>query len=187
VFPLCVFVAQKLIAKIGNVFIFKYYTQKSSSRAGTRNPQLLQTREALEVVYLYGIYISSFTHTATTTLIATTRLFPDLYTTAAWKAFDPLNIFVPQGFLSSDQVESIAQGMHIFLQYDDYTGSAAMVIWAMYLSMTMRPKGEISTRALWKRAVVLVVLALYGPGTTTVILWKEIDHQEIISRMIEED
>jgi len=166
-YPLWILVLKFLIDKITGA------TSYGDVRSRDSSP--LHGWQLLAAVYTFGIYLSSVTHIATFTLALAARYLPSLFAGSLAQQFSLSAVFVPPNFLYPSQVESIAQGMHVFLQYDDYVGSSAMLIWASFLTLDMAQSPSSPILVIEMFVKVIAKVLLYGPGATVLILMMEKD------------
>jgi hypothetical protein len=130
----------------------------------------LQRWDALREAYNFAFCLSAFTHITTVTLVLSAFIFPSLFSRSTIQALNPTNVFVPPGPDSHEQIKDMVQGVLNFLQYDDYIGSAATLVWAIYINNT------VSMSKNWLRRFVGVIgmIIAAGPGATiTWLMWEK--------------
>lgn len=89
-------------------------------------------------------------------------------------SIDLKTVFVPMSAFSPRQIESVAEGCQIFLQYDMYCAFGAMLLWVIYLSYEDSGYSVFpALKTAWK---FLVRTLLVGPGGA--ILWFFWDRDE---------
>ena len=113
------------------------------------------------------------------TLSLTSILLPIIFNPAIVPSLHPARVFWPPPPTSVLKVACFADGMHIFLQYDELIGFIAALVWALALN---RNGHGNSTKAAfgpagWLRllAKVAAITLVAGPGSAMVALVWERD------------
>jgi len=124
----------------------------------------------LKQAYAVAIFVSAFTHITTLTLIASKRAFYSLIGPSVVRNFSFSTVFVPDMALKVQGVKDMPHGVLHFLQWDEYCGCAAMLLFVLYLSRDIRSASTWYGSALKVTGLILCI----GPGATIVLLmWKK--------------
>ena len=140
----------------------------------TRTSPPRQTMWALRLVYAFALAAAGITRVTTIMLSLTSKLFPALFAPEYRGVLDPSRVFVVESFFPSKKMKSIGEGAGQFLQYDEMTGSAALVIWsiALYLNIALRKSESGSWVALKTVSAFTASIALFGPsGSALCFIW----------------
>ncbi|TKA61810.1 hypothetical protein B0A55_13102 [Friedmanniomyces simplex] len=81
--------------------------------------------EALHYAYRFAFGIRAVTHLAIVILLATRKLFPNLFSPLALDFLGFRDVFLPPLFTTRTNTKDMATGIHNFFQYDQYVGSTA--------------------------------------------------------------
>lgn len=168
-FPLWVQLLQLTLPYLITVFYPPPLSQKPSA------PKR-QSLGALRIVYIFLLAMAASTHIATLTLLFTSHFFPALFATPFIGIFNPKNVFWPVTTSASHHMSSIGSGAMLTIQYDEIIGSAAVVLWALFLFTTAsrEKKGaNAAAAAAWGLGLGSVALsALVGPlGYAVIAVW----------------
>lgn len=134
-----------------------------------------QEQEALQNIYKFGANLARVPHIISLSMLALASLFPSLvkrYTGNPSSEVTFKNAFIAPSPINPIDVESIAHGMHVFLLWDFYIGSAAMLGWGLWLNFK---KGNISGCETWMEGLprFMWILVTGGVGTVVVNLMRE--------------
>jgi hypothetical protein len=131
--------------------------------------------ETLSDAYDWAFKIASATQVSTYAIIIAAKTFPGLLPKYAAEAFTFTSVFAPGPFHSNQPLTSMGSAMHDFFKWDQYTGSAAALVWGSVLDVTSR-EGSITFFDLLKlSADILRWTALAGPGGALVRLLQRRD------------
>lgn len=91
------------------------------------------SRDALSHAYGFALAFAAIFQWATYAVLFVAWAFPDELPSGLADRFTPKNVFVPNPPHSFRKMESPAAAMHEFVLFDQYTGSAAILVWAAAL------------------------------------------------------
>ena len=144
-------------------------------------------------VYTILAFISFILHISTGAFVLITVLFPMMFSSspAYTTAFAPGHLLFPAFAGHGSRVETIGQGVLVFMQWDMWIGFSAMAIWAAVLNHTVlvgpgrKNLGWGATVQLWTK--VLGVMTILGPGAGVVALIWERDELMLNGKEEEEE
>lgn len=144
----------------------------SSPRASNPSPRDLenQEQEALQNIYNFGINLARIPHFISLSFLTLASLFPsqvEWFTGIPMWGLTLKNAFIAPNPINPVAVESIAHGMHVFLLWDFYVGSATMLIWGSWLRFN---KGQISGHEKWMEELLRFMLMLLTGGAGAIIV-----------------
>ena len=138
---------------------------------GSATEKKSAARFSLRVIYAFSILSAGATQVATLALSLTAQLFPMLFVSDVANAFEPRKVLLPTAITGATKMGNVADGVKLFLQYDEICGSAAFMLFtAILLSKKWTPKSAEG----WLSYVsaLLVGTVLVGPGATAAAgLW----------------
>lgn len=152
-----------------------------------------------QLTLLRRVYAFAFAHTAIThilgwTVSLATVLAPVLFNPKFIPILHPARVFRPTfPFLATDlRIESVGQGVHIFLQWDFLIGSLGTLVWAMGLWAAAQKKYNLEWRnsstvlglGLFVKVALLMLVA--GPVAAAVELMWERDELVFAQRPAQE-
>lgn len=138
------------------------------SKANTRQ---LDSIIATRVFYLAILAIAALTHLSTFYLVAMAYLLPADDVGEYKDAWSFSNIFIPASITPSFKVNSIGEGAHLMMQYDEIIGNSAVLVWAFALFVTA-PPGKLQLSQAQLSAFGLVLLIVTGPiGLAVGLVW----------------
>lgn len=120
-----------------------YYTTSLFTSPDTNLTRAARTQlTLLRRVYAVAFAQTAITHVAGWTFSLATVLFPVLFNPRFIPLFHPLRVFMPTfPFLEGDlKVETVGQGVHIFLQWDILVGSYGILVWVISLWTSAQKK-----------------------------------------------
>ena len=88
---------------------------------------------ALRIAYIFALVFAGVTRIATISVSLTSKLFPDIFAPEFREVLDPSNVFLPASLLPSKKMNSVGEGALQLLQYDEFCGSLALIIWSAAL------------------------------------------------------
>jgi hypothetical protein len=135
-FPHLVVLVQFLLIKLRS---FSSPLQQSGTRS------LRSDYKALSRVYGFAFNIAAATQIFTFGVLGGVKFFPGLFPDWATKTLTFNNVFNPGPFYGSQPMKSMSAAMQTWFLYDQYTGSAASLIWGAYLYLDSR-----KTELTWK-------------------------------------
>ena len=123
-------------------------------------------------VYLFAVLLAMVTHISTFAIVCVSALFPDLFAVQYKGSFNFASTFMPDGLVQPSQVKAVGDGAHLLLQYDEFTGSTALVVWAIALVSISWPRYSLQSRLLSFSLIAVLATALTGPiGAAAILLW----------------
>ncbi|KAK6076222.1 hypothetical protein SCUP234_07390 [Seiridium cupressi] len=136
--------------------------------------------ETIDRAYDWAFNVAAATQVSTYVIIFAAKTFPDLAPEWAARAFTFSSVFAPGPFHSHKPLASMAAAMHDFFKWDQYTGSAAALVWGVALHVTSRK--ELMSFYEWLKLGVGILRwsALAGPAGAVVRLLQRRD-QAVIS------
>jgi hypothetical protein len=144
----------------------RLFTSPPSTPTSASNVQSNHLK-AIRPVYMFALIGSSLIHISTIAISLSTVLFPALFEAKYLSEFAPANLLFPR----NGYVDAIGAGVLNFMQWDQWIGYTAVLIWALALL-----KGDeqvaLKTLLLWG-AETVVASILAGPGGAAVwMTWK---------------
>lgn len=132
---------------------------------------------SLQKVYNFAMFIAVIPHVATVTLMILSQTLPAMFGSGYATYFSPAAVFWPTAFWSYDdtKVVSVAEGAHMFLQWDELVGVAAILVWAAALNrqaLAGQPQASGFLSMCWKIVLMSVV---GGPVAAAISLIRERD------------
>lgn len=127
----------------------------------------------LRWVYAFAFANAALTHLVSWIVSLATVVVPALFTEKYLDALHPAKVFVIPLPWSGLTVDTVADGVHVFLRWDYMIGSAGVLIWALTL-YTVAHKSILSTVS-WPGLLVKTGLltALTGPvGAAVELMWE---------------
>lgn len=129
--------------------------------------------KALRCVYITLLIIAGVNQLSTLTIVVLSELFPSIFASSYVGAFNLSKVFMPQGITPATKMSTIGDGTLMLLQYDNYTGSFSIALWATFL-IVQRYQNQQRDMAKHIQLVFygFVTLALTGPlGYAAACLW----------------
>ena len=169
VFPVWVEILQQLFS-----FTFASLSSNEAKQKPSWRNSNKRTLAALRFVYLSVLIIAGVTRITTVMLSWTSRLLPKLFAPEFQGLLDPSKVFQTQSFFASRKMNSIGEGAFQFLQYDEMTGSSALVFWsvALYFQAYLRTITFNVRIALKAILAFMVSTAFFGPcGSAVCFIW----------------
>lgn len=114
-----------------SVALCEKLSSSSSRQLGSRN--FVQDRQALSKFYNFAFNVAASTQMLTFTILGAVKVCPQLFPHRAVETLSFTKVFIPGPFYSEQPMESIGTAAHSFYLYDQYSGSAAALIWATSL------------------------------------------------------
>ncbi|KAF3278756.1 hypothetical protein TWF173_002134 [Orbilia oligospora] len=147
----------------------------ASSSPANKTPNIsTRIRElmSLQDVYRVAFDITAVTHVTTMMIIAARNLCPVLFSQWGLSTLTFRDVFLPPSIFSDIGETNMATAAQNFLQYDQYVGSAAAIIWAMALCKTTRKTPMSISQWLLLAGEALGVTLLAGPcGAVIALMW----------------
>lgn len=123
-------------------------------------------------VYLFALLLAMITHISTFTAIGLSTWFPGLFAARYQGAFGFASTFVPDRLFEPSQTKTIGDGAHLLLQYDELTGSTALLLWAIAVASATRPRCSWPSDMVDFLLIALVATVLTGPiGAAAILSW----------------
>lgn len=140
---------------------------------------------ALTTVYVFALALAGLTHIPTITLTAVSVFFPDLFALEYKGVFDPKRVFIPAGISPATKMSTIAAGALNLMQYDEFIGSAALVIWSAVLFMNACSMKKRFDGWLILVGEIVVLTTVAGPvGCAVALIWAR---DELVLSEVETD
>ena len=164
-FPLWVSIVQPVVA-----FIMAAISKTAS---GSTVHTLETSHKAVRFVYIVLIITAGVNQLSTLSIVALSEFFPSMFATRFVGAFNFSKVFLPKGITPATKMPTIGDGTLLLLQYDNYTGSFSIALWATVLFLqnyrSQQKKNMNYTDLLFYG---FVALALTGPlGYAVACLW----------------
>jgi len=142
-------------------------------------------RTALREAYAFGLACSSIGHIASWTLSLTAAGYPQIFAPEFAASFHPFRVFQNASPLSDIKITSIGEGALWFLQWDLFTGGAALLVWAatLHINAYAAHKKESKLMSTLLKATLVTMLA--GPCGAALVLMCERDELVLESLVIE--
>ena len=154
--------------KSGSLKDSRTKTKQFSPRPSNR----IEEKMALHKAYVFAFGMASATNIIAVGTIITRKLFPSLFSSAALDSFSFQKVFVPPAFYCNAPMESMADGIQNFLQYDQYIGSTAAIVWAVVLHIKSRRVPFTVSHLLWLSGMVFGISLMGGPAAAVVsLMW----------------
>ena len=126
---------------------------------------------AMRVFYLAILTVAALTHLSTLYLMAMAYLLPVSDVGEYKDAWNFSNVFIPAASTSSFKVNSIGEGAHLLMQYDEIIGNSAVILWALALFITA-PPGKLQLSQAQTSVFALVLVIVTGPiGLAVGLVW----------------
>ncbi|KAL1852238.1 hypothetical protein Plec18167_006052 [Paecilomyces lecythidis] len=144
-----------------------------TSKEKANSPVVL--RRAFRRVYFFAFSLASISYVASVAVSVAATILPVLFTEKYAKALHHSAVFgLTFPWKSSTlRVQSVTEGVHIFLQWDWVIGSVGVLLWAisMYVSAHKKVLGRVGWVSLGLKLVNLALLA--GPVAAAVeLIWE---------------
>ena len=133
--------------------------------------------KGLRRVYAIATYVAVITHCATWTLLIADRALPGIFTEKYQASFTPSKLFAPEVFWTEAKpmTQSIAEGLLMFLQWDELASMTTIFVWAFALNrdaLYSHLNGSRFQDAVWQ---MLTMTLVGGPAAAAVSAIKERD------------
>ncbi|KAL1847750.1 hypothetical protein Plec18170_008411 [Paecilomyces lecythidis] len=157
-----------------------------SDNNATASKQAIVQRRALRGVYAFAFALGAIAHIASWTISLATVFAPAIFNQKYAYDLHPVKVFqMTLPWANTDlRVSSIAEGVHIFLQWDFAVGATAVLLWAVTL-FTLAHR-HIAGTVCWTGLAAKVAFLWFvaGPiGTSVELLWERdelvIEHELI--------
>ena len=112
--------------------VLPYLLPKSKAQITSESPNR-QALATMRVLYIGLLTFAGIGQASTATLLAASKFFPGLFAPEFRGTFNPAKVFQPAAITPSTKMPSIGAGSHQLLQYDEFIGSGAMVLWGTAL------------------------------------------------------
>ncbi|KAI1075449.1 hypothetical protein F5B20DRAFT_382649 [Whalleya microplaca] len=151
----------------------------STKQLPTENPELAislaRAHEdySLSKCYSFAFAFCLLSQIGPLILIMAVALYPAGFSRSLQEAWTMYNVFLPPPFWSTEQMKSMATGMHDFFLYDQYVGSTAAIIWATTLYVISRE--TVMTVKSWVQLAFKIagLSLLSGPiGAVVWLMWE---------------
>lgn len=161
-FPVWVGLVQLILA-----WIDSQVSLPPSISAASTEGLLSRDLKAMRPVYIFALIGSAIVHTSCIAVSSSTVLFPALFQAKYLSEFGPPNLLFP----SNTSVETIGAGVLNFMQWDQWIGYLAVLVWALSL---LKADEEVTSKTLILWIVEAAVASLLaGPGGAAVwLIWK---------------
>lgn len=117
-------------------FLIHFALEKVQRNFSISSPEKDTSTEAnhlLGRVYSLAYASASVSHIITISLILANIFMSGLFPTKLQQSFTIHDVFTPPNPISPPRIKSLACGFHGFLQWDQYVGSTAILLWAAVL------------------------------------------------------
>ncbi|GAD99560.1 conserved hypothetical protein [Paecilomyces variotii No. 5] len=170
------------LAAIASVVLPAFISDNST----TASKQAVRQRKALRGVYTFAFALGAIAHIASWTISLSTVLAPAIFSEKYAHDLHPTKVFqATLPWANTDlRVSSVAEGVHLFLQWDFAVGATAILLWAV--TLLIRAHRHISGTVCWTGLVVKVAFLwlMAGPiGTAVALIWERdelvIEHELI--------
>lgn len=112
--------------------VLPYLLPKSEEQTNSESPNR-QALATMRLLYIGLLTFAGIGQASTATLLAVSKFFPGLFAPEFRGTFNPAEVFQPAAITPSTKMPSIGAGAHQLLQYDEFIGSGAMVLWGTAL------------------------------------------------------
>lgn len=170
-FPVFVAVIQWLFSNVAK--------RTSPGGANVSGPQ--RDRSALDHAYSFAWNVAVAGQMTTIMVIVATVVFPSIFPEGFAARFTLSSVFTPSTFHSSEYMTSPAVVMHDFFVYDFYAGSAAALVWGVYLLSQVQPELASSEEQIKLAKGVINSTLFAGPGGALVALLQHRDEIVLVN------
>ncbi|KAK3175938.1 hypothetical protein OEA41_007260 [Lepraria neglecta] len=139
--------------------VLPYLLPKSKAQTTSESPNR-HALATMRVLYIGLLTFAGIGQASTATLLAASKFFPGLFAPEFRGTFNPAKVFQPAAITPSTKMPSIGAGAHQLLQYDEFIGSGAMVLWGTAL-LANTYRGSRSRQS---------VVSLVAQGTAAMLL-----------------
>ena len=143
-------------------------------------PSLWKTNKAadshmltsMRILYAGLLAVAGIGQVSTMTIMAMSKLFPDLFAPQFVDVFNPYSVFLPAALSPSTKMPSLGAGVLLLLQYDHLIGSTSMALWSTTLLVNTYKHSATEQDVTSMMGGGLVMMALTGPlGYATACIW----------------
>lgn len=128
---------------------------------------------SLRWVYAFAFFNAAVPHLVSHTVSFATIIAPALFDGRFLEALHPANVFSIPLPWSSLKVDTVAEGVHVFLRWDYLIGSAGVLLWALTLYIVAHK--QILSTVGWTSLVLKIILlsTFAGPTASAVeLMWE---------------
>jgi hypothetical protein len=134
-----------------------------------------QLRNSLRATYTFALSHAALSHVVAWSISLASVATPAIFSSEYQHSLHPSQVFgLRNPFTSADfRVGSLSEGVHIFLQWDNLTGSSAVLLWAVIANVSAQRK--IQGYVCWSGFLFKIAhsLVLTGPvGTAVRLVWE---------------
>ncbi|KAI1495544.1 hypothetical protein F5X99DRAFT_422837 [Biscogniauxia marginata] len=161
------------------------YELKVEKAEGTGGLCASQTQlENGSSVYLSKVYSFAFicciaSQLGPLILVTVVALCPTIFPPQLREVWTISEVFVPPLFYTSKKMESMGSAMHGFLQYDQYVGSTAAVIWSSVLYINSR-RTPLNGKGWLRLAFVITGFSLCA-GPAGAVVWLMWEREQLLA------
>lgn len=138
----------------------------------TEQSKKTKYQKSLRMAYSFGFACSAIGHIASWTLSLTAALIPKIFAYSYEKSFHPSRTFLNTSPLSGAELD-LGAGVLSFLQWDLFTGSAALLIWAVALHTNAQAAKGKSVEWVSTLSKAFVYTFFAGPcGAALKLIWE---------------
>lgn len=119
--------------------------------------------QALRRAYIFAIGCMIITHLATLAFVAVSQYAPQYLPYPALRGIRLTDVFLPPAIYPVPRMRTMARAVHDMLLFDQWCGSAAMLVW-------MRALDNAKSLAWWRTLAAAVIMGPVGP--VLLVLWK---------------
>lgn len=127
--------------------------------------------QALRAVYAFALAGSAAVHIGTIATSVSTVLFPAIFASGYRSEFAPANLLFPK----NEKVGSIGAGVLNFMQWDQWIGYTALLLWVLRL---LQGNEKLAAKGFFgwisRTLEIFAAIVLLGPGGAAVVfIWKK--------------
>ena len=159
IFPLIVCFMQKALGGIA---------ARVGERKKKRGPNTRHHLKAVRFAYIFGLVISTVTHTAILSLSLSTKILPFLFQPSYAQALGPSALLVPPVALTT--VPSLGDGVRSFLLWDQVFAYSTMLILGYVQLQRVLQASRARTQPYSIAGLVAIGIIVMGPGSVVLIL-----------------
>lgn len=179
-FPQYVVFAQYLLIKL-----FSRFSSRASRQADIRF--FRDEYQALSKVYDFAFNVAAATQLFTLAILGGVKISPGLFPPWAAESLTFDNVLNPGPFYGSQPMKSMAGAMQTWFLYDQYTGSAAALVWGSYLYLGTRKTVVTWRDRMWLGWDLLRWCSVAGAGGALVRLLQRRDEAVLLDDEVGED
>lgn len=181
-FPVWVTISQYLLRSINTYPLIITQLNLDAPREDSSGLNLeqihrLAREKCLQRAYKFAYAVSASTHLATMATIFLTKVHPALMTSATDESVSFSSVFLPPYWRRQKHMQSFVQGTLNLLQYDQYAGSTAALIWGVGVYTLCTAQLATTGQLISLIAESLVLAILCGPAAALTHVMSRRDQQ----------